>query len=158
MSRRSSTMFLIFTITIIISFTLQTILNSVISATQNVGLSVTPKPEIDVILTKGQTGTSLTYFERDLREALKALNVDNNYVNISAVDTVLVDSNDADAATIFNTWEKYPNINDSKFQANWQLSGQEIYTTANVHWTGFWNKKAENDSDYTIEFDVENRR
>ena len=27
---------------------------------------------------------------------------------------------------------------------------------ANVHWTGFLNKQAVNDSDYTIEFDVMN--
>ncbi len=131
-------------------------LNYVVKAVDTVELSFIPTPYIDIVLAKGLTSLNVNNFETDMMESLQKEGIDTSMVNISAVESVYLSSNSADASVIFNTWEKYPKISGANFQANWQLSGNQIYTTANVHWTGFWNREAENDSDYTIEFDVMN--
>ena len=149
----------IITIIVITIATILIILQSlihVVSATDTVELSLIPTPYIDIVLAKGLTAVNVNNFEEDVLNALKKQGIDTNMVNISAVESTFFSSDDADASVIFNTWEKYPKISGENFQAYWQLSGNQIYTTANVHWTGFWNREAEDDSDYTIEFKVMN--
>lgn len=128
----------------------------VVNAAETVELSLTPTPYIDIVLAKGLTAVNVNTFENDVLEALRKEGIDTDMVNISAVESTYFSSDDADADVIFNTWEKYPKISGANFEANWQLNGNQIYTTANVHWTGFWNKEARDDSDYTIEFQVMN--
>lgn len=40
---------------------------------------------------------------------------------------------------ILNEWINYPRINNSNFDGGWQVSNDTLYTTKNIHWTGFYN-------------------
>ena len=124
------------------------------SEVEDLQLSLTPKKKIDVALSVGNTEMSVTNFERDLTNKLADRGVDRADVNIQSLETSSMSTNDADASTIFNSWKKYPLLNDSKFNAGWMLSGDVIYTTANVHWTGFWDDKNQDATNQTIDFEV----
>ena len=130
-------------------------------ASQVVEIEVSQMPNVDIILTKSPTTVNLNDFEERLEEELVAQGVmsqseiDSGKVNIQAIDTNTVSTNDADASTIFNTWQKYPSIPGAIFQANWSLVGNVIRTNADVHWTGYWDYTKEDEtSDYKISFDV----
>lgn len=110
----------------------------------------------DVIFTVGAADKSKTHdlnskINSIVKTKLAAKNID---ANITAIQTEVISSNDINASEIFNKWQKYPLINDPKFDAGWRLDNDRIYTTANVHWTGFWDNTKQYSKDYTIEFDV----
>jgi len=129
----------------------------VINARPSVGFNMKKKKKADIIFTIGDVEPSkvdnlqglINYY---LKSELDSENVD--YGTIQTSKTSTVSSNDAGASTIFNNWQKYPLISDSKFDAGWGLSGDEIYTSANVHWTGFWDNEKEDTGYQEIKFDV----
>ena len=61
-----------------------------VSAADTVNLTLTPQPYIDVVLAKAKTTTQLNNFETDLRAALKTQGVDNEKVNITAIQAQTV--------------------------------------------------------------------
>lgn len=133
---------------------------SSIANEQNVTVSITPKPKVDICLAKGLSSTDVTNFSQDMLNGLKEQNIDTSDVNISSVESTFISTNDADASTIFNSWEQFPvaaDVNNwSWYQANWKLDAASgtIYTTSDVNCTGFWDSSKIDASDYTIEFDA----
>lgn len=125
----------------------------------NVDFTVTPSNKVDVVFTVGQIDKNKTQelsskINTYIKAYLEANNADFIDTQIETIETSTISSSDAGASTIFNSWKKYPLNPAGKFDAGWQLSGDEIYTTANVHWTGFWDDKSAGTSDVEIEFDV----
>ena len=123
---------------------------------QSVSLTLTPKPKIDIALSKGQTSVGLSSFENDVKSKLGSLGVDTSDVQVKAIETETFSTSTSSASSIMNTWKKYPEISGNNFEAQWTLDGDTMYTKANVHWTGYWNKSAVNDSDYTIQVSIQN--
>ncbi|RAI89600.1 uncharacterized protein DUF1080 [Paenibacillus pabuli] len=121
-------------------------------ADENVQISIKADPKIDVALAVGNNSWSLSNFNQDLLSRLAKKGINTEHIQIQSVQTSTVSSKDADAATIFNSWQKYPLNSGDIFKANWQLSGDEIYTTANVHWTGFWDSTKQQTTNQTIQF------
>ncbi len=98
---------------------------SALSDEQEVTLTVTPKPVIDIVLAKSKTDTDLSRFKEDLQVELERIGVNKNLVsivNISAIETqqLSYDVSSSDASTIYNTWDQYPNPN------NYLLYGEYI--------------------------------
>ena len=52
---------------------------------QEVQLSISPKPKIDIVLSKARTKTDVTNFETDIKNALIARSIDPDDVDVSAV-------------------------------------------------------------------------
>lgn len=115
-----------------------------------------PKTKADIVFTVGTTDTNLSNLNSQINTYLKPILRDtyNIDANVMAVESSTISTNDAGASTIFNSWDKYPKFNDSRYNAGWQLAGDRIYTTANVSWTGFWDKANENATDVELEFDT----
>lgn len=126
--------------------------SSTASADDNVQISIKADPKIDVALAVGNNAWSLSNFNQDLLSRLAQKGINKNQVQIQSVQTSTVSSKDAGASTIFNSWQKYPLNSGGIFNANWQLSGDEIYTTANVHWTGFWDSTKQQTTNQTLQF------
>lgn len=55
---------------------------------------------------------------------------------------------------VLSTWNNYPKINSLNFDGGWDVSGDILYTSNNIHWTGFWNKKEQNATDRVMEFQL----
>lgn len=55
---------------------------------------------------------------------------------------------------IMKTWQNYPEINHPNFDAGWGFRDDILYTTKNIHWTGYFNKNAIKTTDGTYEFKV----
>jgi hypothetical protein len=121
-------------------------------ADDNIQISIKADPKIDVALAVGNNSWALSNFNQDLLNRLAQKGINKNQVQIQSVQTSTVSSNDAGASTIFNSWQKYPLNTGDIFKANWQLSGDEIYTTANVHWTGFWDSTKQQTTNQTLQF------
>ena len=58
---------------------------------QNVTVSITPKPKIDIVLAKTRTKTDLTNFEGDILNGLKSKSVDTSDVKVSSIQSEQVD-------------------------------------------------------------------
>ena len=52
---------------------------------QDVNISISSKPKIDIVLSKARSKTDMTKFENDIKQALIAKNIDPNDVKITAV-------------------------------------------------------------------------
>lgn len=61
---------------------------------------------------------------------------------------------DSVAEYIMRTWKNYPAINHPNFDAGWGFRDSTLYTTKNIHWTGYYNKDAIRTTDGTYEFKV----
>lgn len=55
--------------------------------------------------------------------------------------TKVLANNSVGVEYVLNTWENYPKINHSNFDGGWGVRGDVLYTSKNIHWTGFWNEK-----------------
>ena len=72
------------------------------------------------------------------------------FVILLIVSLVLpfIPNNNVYAATgvdyVLSTWNNYPKINSLNFDGGWDVSGDILYTSNNIHWTGFWNAKERN--------------
>lgn len=55
---------------------------------------------------------------------------------------------------VLSTWNNYPNINHPNFDGGWGVRGDVLYTSKNIHWTGFWNEKEKNATDRVMEFQL----
>ena len=114
-----------------------------------VELDIVNQKDVDVVLTVGDTSVNVDNFEADLRQELQERNIDSSRVNIQAVETTTINSNDVDAQSIFNSWNNYPN---NTGQWKYDAAKKALGTTQNVEWTGFWNKNASEESDYNFKF------
>jgi len=63
-------------------------------------------PNVDIVLSKGDTALDLTNFETDLKAKLEEEGVDLSKVNLKTVEAGSMSSNSQDAATIFSTWTR----------------------------------------------------
>lgn len=79
------------------------------AATQNVQVSVTSKPTVDVMMTSKETKVNLETFEVDLRNATKKLGVDDSNFNFITVNREWsgVEANSLDFSKIVNEWNGY---------------------------------------------------
>ncbi|EGT3943993.1 TPA: cell wall-binding repeat-containing protein [Clostridioides difficile] len=68
---------------------------------KDVKVDVSQNPDIDIVLVAGKTSTSLSTFERDIKNSLKLKGVDINKVNVQAIQ-----SSQVTAESNF-TWQKY---------------------------------------------------
>lgn len=59
--------------------------------------------------------------------------------------------NSSGADYVLKNWSNYPKINHPNFDAGWAVSGDVLYTTKNIHWTGFWNSSDKEATDRTFE-------
>lgn len=117
-------------------------------------------PDTTVVLSTNKNTTSdikIDNFDTSLRDKLDAKLVSSANMTIQVKEAIYQDTNSAGASEIFNTWTKYPNLStvgSANYNANWALSGDTIRTTADVSWTGYWNKNASDyDQDINISFD-----
>ena len=80
-----------------------------IFAAQDVEVSLSQYPNVDIVLTTGETSVNTDTFEKDIKSRLTAIGIDPEVVNtvsISAVETSTVSSNSAGASEIFNSWKR----------------------------------------------------
>lgn len=88
----------------------------------SINITLAKQPQIDIVLATGQTnktGIDVTNFERDLRNALAGMGVDNTSISkIETVETVEggFSQEDADSNTIYNFWSQIPNPNNYTLQ------------------------------------------
>ena len=52
---------------------------------QDVSISISPKPKVDIVLSKARSKANTNQFEADIKQALIARNIDSDDVNVSAV-------------------------------------------------------------------------
>lgn len=86
---KNKTLFRIIALIILLEFALQTVVNTV-SAIDTVALSLVPTPDIDIVLAKGRTKLDLNNFKTDLEKALQDREIDINKVNISSIESQIV--------------------------------------------------------------------
>lgn len=119
---------------------------------------IAPNSNIVVAMnTNTQTDIVLENFDKSITSKLDDKLVSSANMSIQVGEAVYQNTNATGASEIFNTWTKYPNLStvgSANYNANWSLSGDTIRTTADVSWTGYWNKNAANyNQDITISFD-----
>ena len=80
---------------------------------QEVQVSVTNKPVVDVMLASKETNINLDNFEADLRIAIKNLGIDDSLFNFVTVERTYTefDQNGYTAQEIYNSWQMIPNPN-----------------------------------------------
>lgn len=80
-------------------------------------------------------------------------------LNVNTVETSTINTASASAQEILNTWFNYPGVSlGSSYQAGWTANNRnQLYTTANVGWTGFLyeGRDAYKITDATYEFTVD---
>jgi len=74
-------------------------------ASENITLNLISEPEIDIVLTVGNTNINAINFERDLKSALQRKGIDANKVKIQAIETQELDVQDT------FTWDYYGHDN-----------------------------------------------
>ena len=127
---------------------------------QSVTMEVKQGPNIDVMLTVGQTSLDFMTLEDDLKAALLSKGIDPSKINIQAFQRSTTSTNDQDASAIFNSWTNYPNS-----IAGWELTTKNINgvnksaigTTVNSSdyvngWSGFLDPGKFDAQNYTFEF------
>ena len=139
---------------------------SVKSYAQSVQISITEKPEVDVILTANTKTIDLTNFESDLKTELENRNIDTTNLVLQAVETtsVATSSEDVDFADAVNKWETVG-------APTWKAKGDQIFssvdgysnynlTDANKTWkqqwgtsgkTGWWGTGLLNPDGYDLD-------
>ena len=85
---------------------------------QEVELTFTPTPKIDVSLAKANTSVNLNNFQTDLLRKLREIGVDTNDVKISAIETV---TNQLTSQT----------VNVDQIINSWQVIGADTWTSTN---------------------------
>ena len=102
---------------------------------QDVNISITPNPNIDIVLSKAKTATSVTTFESDIKNALDRKGIDTSNVKVSAVETVTTTVEESDAEEIFNNWNSY-SVSDSNITRSTTSPKLNSYTntTASNEW------------------------
>ncbi|WP_326910681.1 family 16 glycoside hydrolase [Sedimentibacter sp. MB31-C6] len=120
-----------------------------------VDFTVTPSNKVDVVFTVGQADSSKT-LELDtkinnyVKMYLEANNADFLDTRIETIETSTISSNDADAAAVFNNWERYGTEPDT-----WSFSSSTgiIKRDDNSYWSGFYDPSF-NSSSYTFEVEL----
>lgn len=121
-------------------------------ASQNVTMTVTQVPNIDVVLTKAKTNVDLTNFENDLLDSLEKKGITKDKVKISAVEA------ENQTTTESFTWEKdvssaIGNITINNNGQNVTMVGNSSKAGKNAIWimpTG--NQEQEFNFNYNINF------
>ena len=119
------------------------------TATNDLTMSFVQRPNVDVVLTIGNSDYQVDTFKDDLTAKLSELGLDPKSVDISSLEVSTTSSNDADAADVFNQWTNYPSA-----VGQWQFNTQtgEIYSTVNTSWTGYWEERESiSDVDFTCD-------
>ena len=91
--------------------------------TQNVVVSITQKPKIDIVLAKSKTKTDVTNFKDEISSELKAQNIDISDVVISAVQAEQID------LTKNFTWKN--DVSSSIGSISITNNGQSVVMTGN---------------------------
>ena len=96
---------------------------SSIANEQNVTVSITPKPKIDIALAKGISTTDVTNFKDDIINGLKAQNIDTSNVNVFSVEATAsqLTSEDVNVDKIINNWETVG-------ASTWSSTNGQIYS------------------------------
>jgi|GEM_PF-3501722 len=124
------------------------------TAKTDLTMSFIQRPDVDVVLTVGNSDLDMTNFETDLRARIEAKGIDLDTVDISSITIQTTSTADADAGEIFGSWTNYPAPpnpdNPSSYDYNLRYYGpgeweyleeeQTIRTTQNVGWTGYWDE------------------
>lgn len=77
-------------------------------AMNEVSVSVSPSPDIDIVLTVGNSVANVSNFEKDIKRELQERGIANTKVNIQAMDTVDISTESEDAYSIFSNWTSFP--------------------------------------------------
>lgn len=120
------------------------------TATTDLTMQFMQRPDVDVVLTIGNSDYPVDTFKEDLTARLAELGVESGTVEISSLEVNTTSSNDADAADVFNSWTNYPSdIGQWKFDS---VKG-EIFSTVNTSWTGYWEENESiSDVDFSCDF------
>ena len=119
------------------------------------------KAKVDIVFAFGETQKA-----SELQNATKTyeglLNQAGSYADlidakVETVETSTIDISNMSAETILNTWLNYPGSQfGSNYQAGWTSTNGQLNTTANVNFTGFYNREWLNTTDAIFEFDMLN--
>ena len=106
---------------------------------------------VEIVLCAGKTDMDLEDFATRLETALVQAGVARERIRVWADEQKSSYSmSDVGAAEIFNSWDSYPHRGGGMFDAQWRCDGTQIYTTANVHWTGYWDNTAQEYENYSF--------
>ncbi len=80
-------------------------------AANDIEISITKKPEIDVVLTSVSSDFDLTNFENDIKSALSNKGLDTSNMKIESVETTQVSTESTTAQQIVDTWKCFYAVN-----------------------------------------------
>jgi Fibronectin type III domain len=123
---------------------------------QEINIQIAQQKDIDIVLTVGNSNVDPKTFEADLLKELKERNIDNSRVNIQAIETTSISTNDANAEKIFNEWTMFPyNYNGSDTLWRYDSTNKWLISDVNPPFeTGFIDEKQGMVSDFTLESDI----
>jgi hypothetical protein len=119
-------------------------------SSQEVNINVTPDTPLDIVLTVGDTDTTLTNFQNELTNKLLAKGVPSDLINFQGIETSVTSTETSDAEAIFNEWINY------KAQYStpaWDFVDKEIVNSNNTNWSGYFDSEFNSDS-FTVELDM----
>lgn len=120
-----------------------------------VDFSVVPSNKVDIIFTIGEVDGSKTQelnskINTYIKTYLEANNTDFIDTKINTIETSTISSNDANAETIFNDWNRY---GTNPYTWSYDSSTKVISRDDNSYWSGFYDPTFENDK-YTFEVEL----
>ena len=123
-------------------------------ANQEVQVSVTNKPVVDVVLSSKETSLDLDNFETDLRSALKDLGINDTDFVFKTANTVTSITDNNNASQIINSWNTFP----IGLQSNWYYDSASQAITSSVnepYETGFYSKNNGKIKNITLSGDIQ---
>ena len=124
------------------------------TAETDLSMQLIQRPDVDVVLTIGNSDYDVENFKEDLLAKLTEMGIDPDSVDISSLEVSTTSSNDADAADVFDNWTNYPSA-----AGQWKFNDGQIYTTVNTSWTGYWeDDESISDIDFTCDIGQFNDR
>lgn len=114
--------------------TLGTIFMRDVNGSEQVQVSINNVPTVDIALTMRNTNVNIENFEKDLRDELKGLGVDDSNFKFQLIDTLTSVSDNSDANSIISQWQTTP----FGIASNWYFENGYLTTTVNEDYeTGF---------------------
>lgn len=126
-----------------------------------VNFKLVPENKVDIVFTIGQIDSSKieeinTKINTYVKTPLEANNTDYIDTTINTIEVSTISTDDADAAVIFNNWEKFYS-NEERDSIPWQYDSDDktIYTTFNGTFSGFLGGDG-SETDAEFEFSTRN--
>ena len=98
---------------------------------ENVQVSISRDPKVDIVLTTRETNLDLSSFENDIKQSLQTKGVDTSLVNIQTTKSTTIDTTTTKPNEIFNSWNFFPTNCSYITNTTWMVLNNANYYVRN---------------------------